>query len=181
MLADINCTEEALQEFRTLQDQIIKRFDSYIVLSIANIYYEWSTRLRSNEQRQGEFLKRANEKYMQVLEYDESNVFAAMGIAIILAEHNKIDEAYEILKSIMEACPTQIQTPSIMINLAHLNMVLENYEAAINLYRTAIEKFPKGHGDLECELYLSKAQFMNGNYDQCQKRLKSLAIRYPFD
>jgi tetratricopeptide (TPR) repeat protein len=118
---------------------------------------------------------------MQVMEYDESNVFAAMGVAIILAEHNKIDESYEILKSIMDACPTQLQTPSIMINLAHLNMVLENYEAAINLYRTAIEKFPKGHGDLDCELYLSKALFMNNSFDQCQKRLVSLAIRYPND
>ncbi len=49
MLLDLNCTEEAMQEFRILQDQIIKRFDSYIVLSLGNIYYEWSTRLRSQE------------------------------------------------------------------------------------------------------------------------------------
>jgi hypothetical protein len=45
-------------------------------------------------------LKRANEKYMEVLKNDESNIFAAMGVAIVLAEHNKIKEALEILKAV---------------------------------------------------------------------------------
>ena len=38
-----------MKEFKILQDDILKGFDSYIVLSVANIYYEWSTRMRDNE------------------------------------------------------------------------------------------------------------------------------------
>ena len=84
-----------------------------------------------------------------------------MGIACILAEFNKVEEAVEILRKLMEASPAHLQRPSISINLAHLNIVLKNYEAAINLYTNALEKFPHGHGDLEIELYLAKAYFMN--------------------
>jgi len=51
MLADNHFTEESVNEFKTLQDKILKSYDSYIVLSVANIYYEWSTRCRGNEQR----------------------------------------------------------------------------------------------------------------------------------
>ena len=81
----------------------------------------------------------------------------------------------------MEASPAHLQRPSIAINLAHLNIVLKNYEAAINLYTNALEKFPDGHGDIETELYLAKAYFMNDQFEQSQKRLKSLVHRYPHD
>jgi hypothetical protein len=39
-------------------------------------------------------------------------------------------------------------------------MVLKNYEAAINLYVKALEKY-SASGDLEIELYLAKAYFKN--------------------
>lgn len=91
---------------------------------------------------------------MEVLENDESNIFAAMGVANILAEHNKVLEAVEILKGVREATPSHIQMPNVMINLGHLNIVLGNYESAINLYTKALEKNPK---DLNIELYLAKA------------------------
>lgn len=57
---------------------------------------------------------------MKVLEFDESNLYAAMGIACILAEFNKVEEAVEILKKLNESTPSHIQRPSILINLAHL-------------------------------------------------------------
>lgn len=113
-----------MQEFKVLQDQILKSYDPYIALSTANIHYEWSTRYRGDPNRQGDFLKRAMEKYINVLENDETNVFASIGIACVLAEHNKVSEAIEILKGVKEACPSHIQQPLILINLAHLNIVL---------------------------------------------------------
>lgn len=76
---------------------------------------------------------------MQVLEADEQNVFATLGIANVLAEFNKVGEAIEILKGIREASPSHIQIPNVLVNLAHLNVVLENYESAINLYNKALE------------------------------------------
>jgi tetratricopeptide (TPR) repeat protein len=67
-------------------------------------------------------------------------VFAAIGIANVLAEFNKVIEAIEILKGVKEASPAHITMPNVLMNLAHLNVVQENYEAAINLYKIALEK-----------------------------------------
>lgn len=50
-------------------------------------------------------LKRAMDKYIQVLEMDEANSFASLGIANILTEHGKINESMEIYKALKENCP----------------------------------------------------------------------------
>ena len=65
--------------------------------------------------------------------------------------------------------------------MAHLNVVLGNFEIAINFYKKAIEKLPPGHGDIETELFLAKSYFKNMEFDKCSKLLKSLSIRYPQD
>lgn len=165
MLVELGFTKEGLGEFKVLQDQILKSYDSYLILSIANIYYEWSTRVRFDPQEQGNLLKKAMEKYIFVLENDESNVFAAVGVANVLAEHGKVVDAIEILKGINEACPKSIQVPNVLVNLAHLNMANENYEAAIPLYIKALERLPPGRGDLEIELFLAKAYFANKAFE----------------
>jgi tetratricopeptide (TPR) repeat protein len=126
-------------------------------------------------------LKSAMEKYIVVLESDESNVFAALGIANVLAEHNKVPEAIEILKGVKEASPSHITLPNVIINLAHLNIVQENYESAINLYKIALEKYPQNKGDLECELYLAKAFFLSKQFEKCSTALRGLVSRYPQD
>lgn len=38
------------------------------------------------------------DRYIAVLEKDESNSLAALGIANVLAEHGKLNEAFEIYK-----------------------------------------------------------------------------------
>ena len=50
--------------------------------------------------------------------------------------------------------------------MGHLNIALDNYEVAINLYKKAIEKLPSAHGDVESELYLAKAYFKAKMFDQ---------------
>lgn len=118
------------------------------------------------------------DKYIEVLESDEQNIFAALGIANILAEHNKVPEVLEILKSLKEATPSNIHTPNVMINLAHLNVVMENYESAINIYEKTIEKFGK---NLEFELYLAKAFYLAKRFEESLKLLQTLAKEHPRD
>jgi RNA polymerase-associated protein CTR9 len=95
------------------------------------------------------------DKYITVLENDESNAFGSLGVANVLAEHGKIAEAMEVYKVLKETNPN---IPHPLLNLAHMNVAEGNYEAAINLYRKALEKYPDGR-DLETELYLAKAHY----------------------
>lgn len=84
-----------------------------------------------------------------------------MGIASVLAEHNKVLEAMEILKGVKEATPAHVTVPNVLINLAHLNVVQGNFEAAVNLYKIALEKGPS----FDCEIYLAKAYFLSRQFD----------------
>lgn len=45
------------------------------------------------------------DKYINVLDIDEANSFAALGIANVLAEHGKVNEAMEVYKVIKENNP----------------------------------------------------------------------------
>ena len=59
-------------------------------------------------------------------------------------------------------------------------MEKKNYEAAENLYKKALEKFP-GNINLEIELYLSKVYYKKQEFDKCRKILNTLLLRYPHD
>lgn len=178
MLLDANHTQDSMAEFKHLQDRVLRAFDPYIVLSCANILYEWSTRVRHSPEEQGQLMRRAMDKYIEVLEADDSNIFAALGIANILAEHNKVTEALEIMKSIKEATPSNIHSPNVMVNLGHMNIIFENYESAINIYEKTIEKYG---ANLELRLFLAKALYLAKRFDECLKLLKTLAEQHPKD
>jgi hypothetical protein len=45
------------------------------------------------------------DKYILVLENDETNSFASLGVANVLAEHNKVSEALEVYKILKETNP----------------------------------------------------------------------------
>lgn len=45
------------------------------------------------------------DKYINILEFDEANCFAALGVANVLAEHGKINDSMEIYKVIKENSP----------------------------------------------------------------------------
>lgn len=114
---------------------------------------------------------------MTVLEVDEANWEACLGVANVLAEHNKINEALEIYRAVKENVPNSHQA---LVNQAQLHVERKNFEAAENLYKKALELFP-GNRNLDIELYLSKVYFKKEDFDKCNKILNNLMIRYPTD
>lgn len=176
LLNDISELDKAYEEFKHVAERLSKG-DSYALLGLANINYEQSTRCRDNLQAQELHLKKAMDRYTHVLELDEANAFAVMGVANVLAEHNKLNEALEIYKSLKENCPNMHQ---VLVNQAHLQVEAKNFEGAVNLYLKALEKLP-GCSDLEIELYLAKAYFKMRAFDKCKKRLTELVHRHPSD
>ena len=116
-------------------------------------------------------LKKAMDKYIAVLEFDEANVFATLGVGNILAEHGKLNEAMEIYKVVKE-CNPNIYHP--WINQAHLSIAQSNYEGAVNLYSKCLEKFFPGGKNLEIELYMCKAYYKMKQFDTCRKILTNL-------
>lgn len=102
------------------------------------------------------------DRYINVLDKDESNCFATLGIGNILAEYGKLNEAMEIYKVLKESNPNMHHP---LLNQAHLSMSQKNYEVAVNLYSKCLEKFFVGGKNLEIEMYLAKAYYMMKSYD----------------
>ena len=59
------------------------------------------------------------DRYMHILDKDEGNCFATLGISNVLAEHGKLNEAMEIYKVLKESNPNLYQP---LLNQAHLSM-----------------------------------------------------------
>ena len=116
--------------------------------------------------------------YFAVLEKDEVNAAASLGIGNVFTEYNKVSEAKEIFK-VLESSETDASiVKHAMLNHAHLLMDDENSEYAINLYQAAHEKFPD---DLTIALYLAKAHYKRKNYTECAERTRKLLLKYPND
>lgn len=99
LLTDLGRFPEAYKEYQKALEMSGKR-DAYSRMGLANIHYETSTLQRGNLEVQESELRKAMQQYFSVLEIDECNTAACLGIANVLSEYNKVTEAKEIFKVI---------------------------------------------------------------------------------
>ena len=99
--------------------------------------------------------------YFSILEIDEQNCAASLGIANILNEYGKIMESNEIYKLLANTEPNSLIGHHSVVNQGHIAMWNNNFELAVNLYKSALELKPD---NLRVSLYLSKAYFRKKDY-----------------
>ena len=119
-------------------------------------------------------LLKACNKYLAVLAHDQTNAYACIGLANVLAIFNKTEDAVEIFKLL-----TQIGAGNYvpLMNQAHLNIGQNKFEVAINLYKIVLEKYKVG--DLKTGMYLAKAYFRKQEFHNCKTLLFGLITRFP--
>ena len=132
-LTEVGNTQEAFNEYSKALEMSGKR-DSYARVGIANIQYAASVLQRPNINKQEESLRQAMKQYFTILDTDENNCAGVLGIANVLTEYGKVDEAKEIYKLLSTSEPDSEIGLHAMINQAHLLMDDQNREYAINLY-----------------------------------------------
>ena len=92
----------------------------------------------------------------------------------MLAFFNKVDDAKEIYKLVNHANPGIYHA---YMNQAHLSIGDKNYELAINLYNSILQRFLPN--DLKTQMYLAKAYFMKGEFENSKQRILKLMTHYP--
>lgn len=151
--------------------------DSYAHTSIGNIIYRNSCRYRDNPQKQEEKLREALKKYLKAMECDDSNAFAAVGIANIIGEYGMTIEASEMYRVIRE---NHINIPHAMINAAHILASEGQVLSALRYYEKTLEKFYNGKNP-QIEMWIARLYYQTKRYDECEKQLKSIIKRNPSD
>jgi len=101
-------------------------------------------------------------QYFSILEYDDHNCAGALGIANVLNEYDKTNEAKEIYKLLVNSEPYSVTGLHARLNQAHITMWEKNYDLAVNLYTAALELQPD---NLDVNLYLCKALFRKKDYE----------------
>jgi RNA polymerase-associated protein CTR9 len=147
--------------------------DEYAMISIANAAYYQAVKARSSGNRNHaggdeksskaakEHLEYAAIMYTKALQKSETNVFAANGLGILLAERGKIEEAKATFQMVAEglsgskvggagdgrsdanaaAEDRASKFPDIWINQGHIQHAKQNYDAAARHYAQAQARF----------------------------------------
>ena len=158
--------------FTSLQQKSGRR-DVYAQLSLANIEFE--TAMISEGRKKQDHLNFALKIYKRVLQRDDSNIYAANGIGMVLAERGHLTYARDIFTKVRDSA---FDAPDPAINLAKIQIQLKKYPAAIQLFQTCIQSFGPGDAGLHLS-YLAAAYKVAGMNAECLKVLQRAVRLFP--
>ncbi|KAI8977189.1 hypothetical protein BDF20DRAFT_873493 [Mycotypha africana] len=105
--------------------------------------------------------------YIQALRRDPTNVYAANGLAIVLADNGHVDEAQDLFTQVREA---DVKNPNAWVNLAHIYVEMKQYNQAIVMYENTLKKF-FNNKDVNLILCLAKAQYLFSKMEKDYKMM----------
>jgi tetratricopeptide (TPR) repeat protein len=145
MLLDSGNTQEAKAQYSKAMEHSHNK-DAFARVGLANIAYLSSCLFRSEVQKQEDYMRYAMRQYFGILEIDENNCFGSLGIANLLTEYNKVDEAKEVYKLLAISEPDSQVGLNALLNQAHILTFENGFDQAIKLYEVCLTKKP---GDLD--------------------------------
>ena len=181
---------EAEQQFATLRNlpkqnvapnvkEKTLTHDEYAMVSAANAAYYSALKegiVRRSDpkvmKREEEHYERAYSLFQKSLQKDNSNIYAANGLGIVLAERGRIDEAKTVFQLVQEGMAAKgAINADILVNQGHIHLAKAQYTQASNLYARAQNQFYFNQNE-NVMLYQAKAHYENGNLDEARKILR---------
>jgi len=150
-----------------------EKFDPYVHLSLGNIFHKSRYDREDKSERN---LQHAMAKYMKVMNSNPTNIYAANGVGIVMAEQGRLSEAKDIFNEILPYA----DRPDMRINLAHINMAQGRYGDAIVLYQNCLKKY-HNNKDPTLLLYLAKAYHEDKRHQECRQTLLKAIHLSPHD
>ena len=171
------------------------KLDEYALVSAGNAAYYSALKeglhKRSDpkiRQREEDHYKRAESLYKKALVKEPTNAFAANGLAILLAERGRMDDAKAIFTLVQESLEienaaitgtsasavtkilSELQA-DVLVNLGHIALAKAQYAAALKFYDRAQQEFYLGTSH-EIMLFQARAHYENQNLIQAKKTLQ---------
>ncbi|KAK9275357.1 hypothetical protein L1049_022621 [Liquidambar formosana] len=144
--------------------------DSYATLSLGNWNYFAAIRSEKRAPKlEATHLEKAKELYTRVLVQHNSNLYAANGAAVVLAEKGHFDVSKDIFTQVQEAASGS-QMPDVWVNLAHVYFAQGNFALAVKMYQNCLRKFYY-NTDAQILLYLSRTHYEAEQWQDCKRAL----------
>ncbi|KOM39935.1 hypothetical protein LR48_Vigan04g013300 [Vigna angularis] len=147
--------------------------DPYATLSLGNWNYFAAVRNeKRNPKLEATHLEKSKELYTRVLIQHSSNLYAANGAAVVLAEKGHFDVSKDIFTQVQEAASGSVfvQMPDVWINLAHVYFAQGNFALAVKMYQNCLRKFYH-NTDSQILLYLARTHYEAEQWQDCIKTL----------
>lgn len=163
---------KAKETFRAANDATDGK-DSYAILSLGNWNYFAAMRNeKRNPKLEATHLEKAKELYTKVLTQHNSNMYAANGSGIVLAEKGQFDIAKDVFTQVQEAASGSVflQMPDVWVNLAHVYFAQGNFALAVKMYQNCLRKFFY-NTDSQILLYLARTHYEAEQWQECKKTL----------
>lgn len=153
--------------------------DEYAMVSAGNAAYYSAIKggiVKRNDpgviKREEEHYKRALSLYQKTLQKNKSNIYAANGLGIILAERGRIDEAKAVFQLVQEGMiASGTLNADILINQGHVYLAKAQYVQAAKLYERA--QTQGGSNKIEnVMLYQARAHYESGNLEEARSVLQ---------
>ena len=180
---------------------VTHQHDEYAMVSLANAAYyravktQNSSKFKSGDQAsrqmEKEHLEHAQTMYTKALQKSGSNLFAANGLGILLADKGKIDEAKTTFQLIAEGITAAAEatggdrdrlatSPDISINQGHIQMAKGNFVAAARHYEQAQSQFYHNMND-RVMLFQARNFYEAGDIQAAKETLRRAMHVAPWD
>ncbi|XAR53477.1 hypothetical protein NMG60_11022043 [Bertholletia excelsa] len=147
--------------------------DSYATLCLGNWNYFAAVRSEKRAPKlEATHLEKSKELYTKVLIDHNSNLYAANGAGVVLAEKGHFDVSKDLFTQVQEAASGSVfvQMPDVWINLAHVYFAQGNFPLAVKMYQNCLRKFYYGT-DSQVLLYLARTHYEAEQWQECKKTL----------
>jgi tetratricopeptide (TPR) repeat protein len=178
LIAHIHAENGNESEALNSLNEIVKHYDDkdiYTLVFIGNIYYEAACQIRSKQTEFNNRLARALELYIQALEIDKYNSYAANGIANVLAEFNILNQSLDTYKNITEKHSSNY---SAFINEALVYINDNKFDKANIILNKILKKYYKNNNPI-VENLLAKTLIEMKEFEKAGKVLKDLIFKHP--
>ena len=141
--------------------------DSYSLIALGNVWLQTLHLPSRDKEKEKRHQDRALTLYKMVLKNDPRNIWAANGIACVLAHKGCITEAREIFASVREATA---DFSDVWLNIAHIYVEQKQHVSAVQMYENCVRKFFR-HPHVEILQYLARAHFRAGKLREAKLTL----------
>ncbi|MCO5577224.1 hypothetical protein L7F22_031049 [Adiantum nelumboides] len=160
---------KAKETFKAVQ-QLTDGKDAYSLLALGNWnYYAAGRGEKRDSKLEATHLEKARELFTKVLSQNPSNMYAANGIGMVLAEKGQFDMAKEIFTQVQEAAAGNItvEIPDVWVNLAHVYLGQGQFGLAVKMYQNCLRKFYH-NTDAQILLYLARTYYEAEQWQDCK-------------
>lgn len=175
---DLASAKKLLEELQGALPPGASNIETYGRVALGNIHLysiPGEIHYENNYEKAAVHLAHAMGLFRRALERDPGNLFAANGIGCVLAEAGRLSEAKDIFLRVQETSAATdgfVTIPDAWINLASVQLGLNQSRSAEATYQQAMRKHHGLQLDPRLLLYLAKAQY---EADKTQEATKTVA------